>query len=323
MPTKILSFVLYVWDYDRSDIWTRYVAGLCESIRAAKHTFPGFDVVVMLADDVLPTLDRLESRWAKPLRDALQQTQMFEFSLDRKASRNMDGENMRATFHRFEPLRRFGEADIVAIRDADSPPTQADYAMVMEWWEQCSTSHPVLTYTLPLYGCNTCGGGITIARPNKTLGNVQQLLMETKVSSVGKGWWGADEQYFDRISSGVERCVCELYHDPLTYVYYTGTDFMIPVIDRLPEECDEECYWNMLQQPCRYEKTCLSPCVCGALRRRVWSKAPPKIDAIAGGAKDRVFPVYRHQGQGPRPTTYTPWATSWPSLKTLRESTIA
>jgi hypothetical protein len=222
---------------------------------------------------------------------------------------------------RYKVLSLYPDADVLAVRDADSPPTRADVTAINAWRTSCAETHPVMTYRLPLYGCERCGGGMTFHRPGQHC-HLQRLDSMEKDSKANqkktKSAWGVDEHLVDALVMQVQTCRVDCFHDPCTMIYFTSPSFEIPVIDRIDDECGSECHWNLISQPPRARKrrktdsrypTKLKHCKCWEGKHVSDAVKNTNVEAVASRKRDRII-LYSRQHSKRTFATYTPTMTN-------------
>jgi hypothetical protein len=252
---RLLSVTVFVTAETEPWIWSRYIAGLSEFVRASKIQFPGWRIILMLGDQTKHNI-RGYPEWTKILdavtNDSLVTTHLFDQSIP-KEFESLVEHRIYPLHHRFTPLLMYPAADVIAFRDADSPPTRSDRNAVFEWLRSCK-ERPLLVYTLPMIGVTRCGGGITL-RPRYIVDELPvsepcqltKLAYESVKSKLTV--WGVDERLFDqlKIGSSHNKCEVECFHHPDTLAYYTALDFTLPLIDRLDDKCSADCHLNMVR----------------------------------------------------------------------------
>jgi len=293
---RIVSFTLYIYDVAETDQWSRYVAGLIESIRTCKERMPDYAVVVMLGDDVLEKLAAFP-KWSRALRHALSFAQVHTFPVIR-AVEGTELNYMAPLCARYMVLGLYPDADVLAVRDADSPPTQADVVSIDTWRQHCAATHPVLTISLPIFGCSRCGGATTFHKPGAhcNLAVLQDMQSENETNQRRFGTaWGVDERLLDKIIHGVAMCRIDCFHDPQSLIYFTSPAFDIPMIDRLNCECKHDCHWHLVTQPSRSgkrrkttSKLDVTHCSCFH-KRRVADPPFGELEAVPSKDKSRLF----------------------------------
>lgn len=243
---RMFAVMLYVLPDTSERRWSRYVAGLAEFLRVRDALFPEWKVALVLGDATEQLVELQSAAWAGVLTKALAHPAVTVHRVSQRIPSvvaKVDKAQMFPLHHRFTPLFEHPDADIVAFRDVDSPPTATDRNAIDEWRAQCPDS-PALLYDLPLINCTRCGGGITVrpaAFSTARLPNPDAVtaFARTVVAS-DKSAWGVDEYVFDQLLKGNPRsggvvCRAACYHHPDTMAYYTALDFRTPLIDRLPE----------------------------------------------------------------------------------------
>jgi len=251
---RVVSFLLYIHDIQRRDVWARYVAGMIQCIYVCGDIMPDFQIAAYVADDTLRLLEEHGyDEWHKLLSKALNQKHVTmhpwtKLSIPKDIKRRF----MAQTVVRLNVLRDYSDAEIVALRDVDSPPTQLDVDTIQEWARTCMTTNPILSYQLPVWGCNTCAGGITVYRPGETcelvhLPEGNQVSKMLKEKGTGRG---IDESFLQLVLPLEGRCAVDCYHHPHTYQYFISTDFIEPLIDRIDDEQGISHFLDLARGPC-------------------------------------------------------------------------
>ena len=314
---KVVSFTFYIFDWGDVGWWSRYIAGLRECVRACDHNFPGYTIALMLADDVEDGLRKAYPKWAKILSAVVDHASVavHRFKMERIASHGDKNAYMTPLYARYLVLDHYRDAEVVAIRDADSPPTQADAAAVETWRRECAAKKPMLSYALTLWGADRVGGGMTFHKPgthcNTSILKYPHRIKLLLEAQKGNGW-GIDEVVSDDITPSKDVwCLVDCFHDPDVFVYYTALDFRIPLIDRLDARCSADCYYAIATGECRSV-----PSRHGA--KRVWECAcekkcleddVPTIAAAATPRKDRLVLYEDTPERGVARGVYTPVRT--------------
>lgn len=255
---KVVSFTLYVVHWDVVDQWTRYVAGLRECVRVCAHWLPDYTIALMLAAGTYETMVKKSPEWAKILKLVMDTASVVvhPFELVNPSPDFCTHYNIAPLYARYQVLDLYPDAEVLAIRDVDSPPTEADVTAIETWYAHCVESHPMLSYSLPLWGATRIGGGMTFHKPGdhcdtsilKDQARIEDIF---KTKNKGSGW-GLDEYVVDEITPPPDKwCLVECFHDPDAFVYFTALDFRIPLIDRIDSRRDEASYWELATNPCR------------------------------------------------------------------------
>lgn len=300
MGARVVSFTLYIVKWGNVDHWSRYIAGLRECVRACDHHLPGYTVALMLADDVEATLIEMHPNWAKVLRMVTEHPSVtvHRFKMEQIAKATDLHHYITPLYARFKVLALYPDADVVAIRDADSPPTQADAAAIEYWRITCASERPFLTYALPLWGAPRIGGGMTFHKPGTHceldfLDNLPQI--KSLYEGCGDNGWGFDEFVADEIIPPKPKwCTIDSFHDPDLFIYFTGLDFRIPLIDRIDSRCSDECYYAIAMGKCRAvpaadgsKRTWKCECPCGVQVYHDYDV--PKVAAVATPDHERII----------------------------------
>jgi len=301
MGARVVSFTFYIVNWGNVDQWSRYIAGLRECVRACDHHLPEYTVALMLADDVEAALIKTHPHWAKVLSMVTghPSVTVHRFKMEQIAKATDHHHYITPLYARFKVLALYPDADVVAIRDADSPPTQADAAAIEHWRITCASERPFLTYALPLWGAYRVGGGMTFHKPGThceldLLDDLPQIKSLYKEVCGGDGW-GFDEFVADKITPPEsKRCTIDSFHDPDLFIYFTALDFRIPLIDRIDSKCYEECYYAIAMGKCRAvpaadgsKRTWECECLAGAQVYHDYDV--PKVAAVATPDHKRII----------------------------------
>lgn len=294
----VVAFFVYIWDIDTPHVWSRYIAGLIESIRTLPYVFPKFKAHVTLGKDTLELLtSQGHTKWSEKLEEALASEHVYHVvyvDIDRKVPKRIKRACMLPLIQRYNCIGSMSnEVRSVAFRDADSPLTPADYMAV----QGCITRgyRGVLLYNLPIYGTKVCGGCITLLHLEDFRESLFTWLEKHKYDASRKNAWGVDEL---RIEWALKQaCLAtfemECFHCAHCASYHTTQNMDVPIVDRLWDECDESCHWNLINKPSRYETKdgVEHPCDCSMKGRHV----PVLPNLISDSSyrvmfnKDRVF----------------------------------
>lgn len=257
MGKKVICLILYVWDVEKINAWSRYAAGVIEWTRALPHVFPGYDLHLTLGSDTLGLIS--DTRWFEPLKRTINDhfKHVHYIYIDRSSADKHNDPQMAPLLMRYDCLAPLAvDYDTILFRDVDSPPTPADAAAVAlcEQKDWCAMS----MLQLPIYGTEICGGGVSFFNCKHNVApHIERARAHTDSERCSrcKDQWGVDETYLADLTENLYmwdgRITIDLFHCPETRTYYTGPDFDIPFIDRLNEDATEQCHWNMIQAPTR------------------------------------------------------------------------
>lgn len=330
MAAKIVSFTFYIVQWADVDKWSRYIAGLCECVRTCDHHFPGYTIALMLANDVEDDLARTYPKWARALQTVTghPSVTVHRFKMERIADATDRHAHIAPLYARFKVLALYPDAEVVAIRDADSPPTQADAAAVEHWRTKCAAARPLLSYTLPLWGAPRIGGGMAFHKPGThctldVLDDLPQLKSLYK-RRCGDNGWGFDEFIADEITPAEPKwCKVDAFHDPDWFVYFTALDFRTPLIDRIDSRCGEGCYYAIAEGECRAipaadgaKRTWRCKCAYGVKVHR--EHEVPRVAAIAVADHGRIILYEDAPEQSVRQGVYTTYDTHPPAARVRR-----
>jgi hypothetical protein len=295
---KIICLILYVWDVEDVDEWSRYVAGYIEFMRVLPHVFPGYHVHLTLGKDTLKLVKG--TRWHDPLKEAIAKANhVKELKINRRTRSGKENRAMAPLVHRYDPILELKGYDTMLFRDVDSPPTPADAAAV----KVCETKCNVMTVTLPLYGTVICGGTLSLFDMKKIAPRLKDMHMRKAKHLSSEDLWGSDEMFIkDCLAAhGLwdDHVVFECFYSGKTKSYHANPDFTVPVIDRLDERCEEECHWQMINAPCRAEQE-----VKIGYRERTIGPLPA-MHGIMDWTNRRVFVVHAQESLEYAPTYAT------------------
>jgi hypothetical protein len=193
IATHVISFILFTAMDHMSDYkldeetskkmpdWSpaRYVVGLIECLRVCKILIPDYTVAIYMPEDTMGIIRRIfggqgaSSPWGHI--HSMLVSELGNPSVDIHLYKNYDTDYcyikepyLIQCGHRFQVLSDYSTANIIMVRDADSPPTVADIAVVKEW-ERGGCPNNILAYCLPNWGAYRCGGGMTFSRPAESM----------------------------------------------------------------------------------------------------------------------------------------------------------
>lgn len=267
---KVVAYVLYIWDVADARVWSRYVAGLVECVRALPHVFPGYVVHLTLGADTLELLDGAGRKWwADELRKVVAQAWKVKYFEVDRSRRDLVACSMRPLLRRYDCVGDMPpDVEVLAFRDVDSPPTPADAAAV----KACAATADaqVLLVRLPVYSGaeeSVCGGGVTFFNLDKYRDELATAIARIGVS-LPKSAWGADET---RLGAALRKValrtyVFECYFCAHCVSYHTTPDLSCPVVDRMDDDCGVECHRKLITAASsRYDRDdgAPHPCCCG------------------------------------------------------------
>lgn len=216
-----------------------YAVGLVLSLHRTHALLPGWTPVAHLADDVLPRLRHHCEALHNVLQRAIVTTGAVVLQFRR--GKGSDGAGpMQHLHHRWDAVRLLGAAEAVAVRDADAPPTPADAAALNAWLRDSAL--PVLSYRLPLWSCDRCGGGLAFRRPDRhmpQLATHHRRAREFRASYLARrngDAHGVDEYFADTFLPPHEGWVyLDAFFHPETSQYFADPDYHHLLVDHLDD----------------------------------------------------------------------------------------
>jgi hypothetical protein len=190
-PKHVISFILFIdpesipmqakdvkW-LQKNTTYVAYVTGLVESIRVCKILLPGYTIAVYMPEGTIGHIERLfaeppgQHPWTNVPELVKKELNSHQVKLHSYVvpPLNLDGwesPHLTQGAYRFQALRDYHDANIIMIRDVDSPPTAADVAAV-NLWESNGYPDNILSYCLTNRGVFRAGGCLTFHRPRDTL----------------------------------------------------------------------------------------------------------------------------------------------------------